>query len=165
MLRIGNLQWMSIESGSALSSLFLRLCLGLFLALAFYSCKKKEELTNAPVIEFTGITPSTATEYVHSITISFTYEDLNGDIGENDASATNLFITDSRNGVTYNYRIKELSPPGSDIHIKGTLNAILKNTAITDGSSSQSVTYSVYITDRAGNSSNTISTSAITVVK
>ncbi len=91
--------------------------------------------------------------------------DLDGDLGENDPNVTNLFITDSRNNVTYNYRISQLAPDGANIHIKGNLNAVIKNTAITDGSSSQSVTYSLYIKDRAGNTSNSITTSAITITK
>jgi hypothetical protein len=104
-------------------------------------------------------------EYANSITITFSYDDLDGDLGENNANATNLFITDSRNNVTYNYRISQLAPDGANIHIKGNLNAVIKSTAITDNSSSQSVTYSVYIKDRAGNTSNTITTDAITVTK
>lgn len=134
-------------------------------AFIFSSCKKKEEQTNVPEIEFVSITPSTAVEYVNAITIAFSYDDLDGDLGENDPNVHNLFITDSRNSVIYNYRISQLAPDGSSIHIKGNLNAIIKNTAITDNSSSQSVTYSLYIKDRAGNTSNTITTSAITVSK
>lgn len=138
------------------------LCLFVFIS----SCKKKKvESTITPQIEFISISPSSVVEYTNSISISFSYDDLDGDLGENDPNVSNLFITDSRNNVTYNYRISQLSPDGSSIHIKGTLNAILKNTAITDNSSSQSVTYSLFLKDRAGNASNTITTTAITVTK
>jgi|ERR1051325_12121913 hypothetical protein len=131
------------------------------------SCKKKDkfESTVTPQIEFVSISPSSVVEYANSITITFSYDDLDGDVGENNANATNLFITDSRNNVTYNYRISQLAPDGASIHIKGNLNAVIKSTAITDNSSSQSVTYSIYIKDRAGNTSNTITTDAITVTK
>lgn len=135
-------------------------------ALSFSSCKKKEpESTTTPQIEFVSISPSTAVEYVNSITITFSYDDLDGDLGENDPNVSNLFITDSRNNVIYNYRISQLSPDGSNIHIRGNLNAVIKNTVITNGSSSQQVTYSLSIKDRAGNTSNTITTSAITVTQ
>lgn len=129
------------------------------------ACKKKEELTNVPKIEFISISPSSAVEYVNSITITFSYDDFNGDLGENNANVTNLFITDSRNNVTYNYRVSQLAPSDATIHIKGNLNAVIKNTAITDASSSQSVTYSLYVKDREGNASNAITTSAITITK
>lgn len=135
------------------------------LSLSFSSCKKKEKPTNTPVIAFVSISPSSVVEYANSITIAFSYDDLDGDLGQNDPNVTNLFVTDSRNNVTYEYRISQLAPTGSTIHIKGNLNTVIKNTAITDGSSSQSVTYSVYLKDRAGNTSNTITTSAITVTK
>lgn len=142
------------------------LCTSYIVLCTFSSCKKeKNESTVTPQIEFVSISPSSAVEYVNSITISFSYDDLDGDLGENDPNVTNLFITDSRNNVTYNYRISQLAPDGANIHIKGNLNAVIKNTAITDGSSSQSVTYSLYLKDRAGNTSNTITTSAITITK
>ena len=146
---------------------FIAVCCLLFTVCCFISsCKKdKNESTTTPQIGFVSISPSTAVEYVNSITITFSYDDLDGDLGENDANAVNLFITDSRNSVTYNYRISQLAPDGASIHIKGNLNAIIKNTAITDNSASQSVTYSLYIKDRAGNASNTITTDAITVTK
>ena len=137
-----------------------------FLSTMIASCKKdKTESTTTPQITFVSISPSSAVEYVNSITITFSYDDLDGDLGQNDPNANNLFITDSRNNVVYSYRISQLAPDGSTIHIKGNLNAEIKNTAITDGSSSQSVTYSLYVKDRAGNTSNTITTSAITITK
>ncbi len=142
----------------------------LSLALLFFvftsACKKKkDESTTTPQIEFVSISPSSAVEYVNAITITFSYDDLDGDLGENDPNVSNLFITDSRNNVTYNYRISQLSPDGSNIHIQGNLNAVIKSTAITDGSTSQAVTYSLYIKDRAGNTSNTITTTAITITQ
>ena len=142
------------------------LCVCFLVLATLFSCKKKkEESTATPQIEFVSISPSTAVEYVNAITIAFSYDDLDGDLGQNDPNTTNLFITDSRNNVTYNYRISQLAPDGSTIHIKGNLNAVIKNTAITDGSTSQQATYSLYIKDRAGNASNTITTTAITITQ
>lgn len=134
-----------------------------------FSCKKKEEEEPTPQpnlsIEFLSISPSTIKEYSDSITITFSYDDLDGDLGENNPNITNLFLTDSRNSVEYQYRISQLAPDGAAIHINGKLNVVIKNTAITDGSVSQSVTYSLYVKDRAGNMSNTVTSSAVTVVK
>lgn len=142
------------------------LCTFYLVLCTFLSCKKeKTEATTTPQIEFVSISPSSAVEYVNSITISFSYDDLDGDLGQNDPNVNNLFITDSRNGVVYNYRISQLAPDGANIHIKGNLNAVIKGTAITDGSTSQAVTYSLYIKDRAGNVSNTITTDVITITQ
>jgi hypothetical protein len=153
-----------IGSRSLKYTLYLVLCT---LYLATSSCKKKNDAasTTTPQITFVNISPSSAVEYVNSITITFSYDDLDGDLGQNDPNVTNLFITDSRNNVTYNYRISQLAPDNSSIHIKGNLNAVIKNTAITDGSASQQVIYSLSIKDRAGHTSNTITTSAITITQ
>jgi hypothetical protein len=141
---------------------------GIFIILSGFliSCKKdKAVATVTPQLKFISITPSTVTEYSNSITITFSYDDLDGDLGQNDANAVNLFVTDSRNGVTYNYRIPQLAPEGANIHIAGRLNTVIKNTAITDNSTSQSVSYSLYVKDRAGHTSNTINTNPIQVIK
>jgi hypothetical protein len=67
--------------------------------------------------------------------------------------------------VIYEYRISQLAPDGSNIAIRGNLVVSVKNTAITNGSTSESLSYSLYVKDRAGNQSNTITTSAVSVVK
>ena len=141
-------------------------CLYVCSTLLITSCKKdKQDTSPVPKITFISISPATILEYKDSINITFSYDDYDGDIGANDASVKNLFVTDSRNNVTYEYRISQLSPSGSTIHIKGNLNTIIKNTAITNNTTSQTVSYSVYLKDRAGNQSNSISTAAITITK
>ena len=129
------------------------------------SCKKddKIEITATPSIEFISITPATAIEYQDKITITISYQDGDGNLGENSPDVKNLFLTDTRTNVTYQYRISQLAPSAQTIAIKGTLTIELKNTAITNGSASQSVSFSVYLKDRTGNVSNTVSTSTITV--
>lgn len=140
--------------------------ISLFFLGVITSCKKdKTEPNIIPKIEFISISPSTVVEYKDAITIVISYDDYDGDLGENNANVKNLFVTDSRNNVTYEYRISQLSPSGSTIHIKGNLNTIIKNTAITDNSNSQSVTYSLYLKDRAGHQSNSVTTSAVTITK
>lgn len=132
-----------------------------------FSCKKDEkvEISTTPAIEFVSISPGTAVEYQDKITIVISYKDGDGDLGENAPDVKNLFLTDSRNNVTYQYRVSQLAPAGQAVAIKGSLVIELKNTAIINGSTSEAVSYSVYVKDRAGNVSNTVSTSAITVTQ
>jgi hypothetical protein len=142
----------------------------LFFSLLFFSlvsCKKDNLVTDdAPVIEFVSISPSEVTEYDDMIVIVISYADANGDLGENDPDIKNLFVTDSRNEVMYQYRIQQLAPDDTEIYIQGNLNIEIKNTALVDeNASSETLTYSVYVRDRAGNDSNTITTSSITVKK
>ena len=129
------------------------------------SCKKDATtISVTPEIKFLSITPNTAKQFQDQITIAITYKDGDGDLGENNAGVKNLFITDSRNGVTYKYRIQQLAPDNANVPIQGTLNIIIANTAITDNSTSQGVSYSIYLTDRAGHESNSVTTSAIAII-
>ena len=125
--------------------------------LIFSSCKKDEDsLSIVPQLTFESISPTTIQEFGGPITFSISYQDGDGDLGENDSDAKNLFLQDQRNGITYEYRIQELAPQGADIAIIGTIDIILNTISITDGSNEQEVTFDIYAIDRAGNSSNTI---------
>lgn len=138
----------------------------LFLLLLFViSCKKddKKEYASEPAIEFINISPGELTEGSDHIVISFKYTDGNGDLGENNSTAKNLFVTDNRLGITYSFRIQQLAPDGSSIPITGTLNTDIGTVFITDNTQQQTANFSLYIVDRAGNQSNTITTSAITI--
>ena len=129
----------------------------------FYSCKKdKQEYSNTHEIGLVSIS-STSIAEGDPVTFVISYVDGDGDLGENTANVFNLFLTDTRVNVTYKYRIKQLAPDNSNIIIKGNLDVLLSSTAITDGSNSQSVTYTMYCVDRAGHQSNVIMCSPITI--
>ena len=138
--------------------------ISLYLALIiFQSCHKDDPIySSTPTIELVSVSSDNVAEG-DPLTFRIKYTDGDGDLGENNADAHNLFLTDNRVNVTYEYRIKELAPEGSSIIIRGYLDVVLNTTAITNGSSSQSVTYSIYVKDRAGNQSNTVTTGAITI--
>ena len=138
----------------------------LLVVLIFSSCKKDEDgLSVVPQLTFESISPTTIQEFGGPITFSISYKDGDGDLGENDSDAKNLFLQDLRNGITYEYRIQELAPQGADIAIIGTIDIVLNTTSITDGSNEQEVTFDIYAIDRAGNSSNTITSSPLTIYK
>jgi hypothetical protein len=135
-------------------------------SLVVASCKKDEStISNIPAIEFISVTPASVKEYQDKLIFSISYTDGDGDLGENNSAVKNLFLTDSRNNVTYKYRIQQLAPDGASIAIKGNLSVELNNTGITDGSNSQTFTYSLYVIDRAGNQSNIVTTSPVVVTK
>lgn len=128
------------------------------------SCKKTEEISPIPEIEFISVTPQTVHEYTDSLVFTIKYRDGDGDLGENDPDVENFFLADSRNNVIYKFRIPQLAPDNSNIIIEGNLNVVLANTAIIDGYPT-TFTYSIYVKDRAGNQSNTITTSSVTVTQ
>lgn len=143
---------------------FLKTILPLLIVLAIASCKKDDiVISDTPEIEFVSVTPSTVVEYQDSLVFTIWYRDGDGDLGENGNAVDNLFLTDSRNNVTYKFRIPQLAPDDANITIEGNLNVTLQNTAVLNGSSSESFNYSIYVVDRAGNQSNTVTSSTVTV--
>ncbi len=138
----------------------------LILSFAFFSCKKKkEEISVVPEIRLVEVSPLQIKEYKDKVVFNVYYKDGDGDIGENNDAVKNLFITDSRNAITYQLRVKQLAPEGSDVAIEGNLMVELNSAAILDGSNAQAVTYSLFLKDRAGNSSNTVSSTGVSIVK
>lgn len=128
------------------------------------SCEKGEEAPGTePVITFVSVSPSIVTQYVDSLTFTLKYEDGDGDLGSNDPDVKNLFLTDSRNNVTYKYRIKQLSPTGSAIAITGNLSVVLDNIGLINGNTPETATFNMYVKDRAGNQSNIVTSNAITI--
>ena len=138
----------------------------LLVVLIFSSCKKDEDgLSVVPQLTSASISPTSIEEFEGPITFSISYQDGDGDLGEYDPNVKNLFLQDQRNGITYEYRIQELAPQGADIAIIGTIDIVLNTISITDGSSEQEVIFDIYAIDRAGNSSNTITSSPLTIYK
>ncbi len=156
----------SIITKQCIPSMYNRLLL-FFLIFFFASACKKEkiEFNPTPTIEFLGISPSTANEYTDSVTVTIKYTDGDGDLGENIAGAKNCFVRDNRIGITYEYRIKQLSPDGSTIPIEGNLNIELGGQGITDGSNQQTASYTIFVVDRAGHQSNSVISGNITISK
>jgi len=128
-----------------------------------FACTKDDIFSVVPTIEFKSITPSIAQEYIDDINITISYTDGDGDLGENNPDVYNLFVLDNRNGIEYKFRIPELSPNENEIAIEGHFNIKINGSGITNGSTSQQVNYDIYVTDRGGNVSNTVSTSYITI--
>lgn len=143
---------------------------GIFLLVALflcYSCNKdKIEFDSTPSIEVTAISPGSVQEFTQPVTVTIKYKDGDGDLGENSSGVKNCFVTDNRIGITSSFRIQQLGPDGSNIPITGSLNIDLGGQGITDTSlTSQNVSFSVYVVDRAGHVSNTANTAAITIHK
>ena len=148
-----------------ITAIFAALTLVVLLAAA---CKKDPDIDlKDPVPQVLGVTvsPTTVHAFQDSVVFLVEYRDGDGDLGENSPSAKNLFLVDNRIGITETYRIQELAPSGATIPITGTLRVILPNTGTTNGASSQSANFTVYLRDRAGNESNHFVTSSITITQ
>ena len=133
---------------------------------SFSGCKKEQPISTVPSVKFVSITPNPAIKYQDEIKVTIEYTDGDGDLGENTPDVKNLFCTDSRNNVTYEFRIPQLGPDNSNIIINGKLVFNLAPQGfIDDNNTTETATYSVYVKDRAGNQSNTVQTTSLTINK
>lgn len=135
----------------------------LFVAVGLNSCKEDggDIFSPIPEIELISVSPTEVVAFRDSIVFELSYTDGDGDLGS--MTEDNLFIEDDRIQVTHGFRVQEIVPNGEQVPITGTLRVILPNTIITDGSTSQTVTFMVYMKDEAGNESNRISSPSVTV--
>lgn len=137
--------------------------------LLIISCKKEEakpEFSSTPVISLLEATPSSVKAWQDSISFKIAYEDGDGDLGENKAGLENLFLTDTRTGATYGYRIPAFVPYGNKAAIKGVLSFVLPYTLLTsETAQSENVSFEIKIKDRARHESNTVSTGNILVTR
>ena len=136
-----------------------------YICFAFFciGCGNDQPVSEIPYIEFVSVNPKQVQAFEDNLIFTIFYQDGDGDLGENNPDLHNLFLKDNRNDIVYEYRIEQLAPDDANITIQGELNIELSGTGITDDSQEQSATFDIYIVDRAGNNSNTISSSNIIV--
>jgi|TARA_B100001964_G_scaffold36740_1_gene39594 hypothetical protein len=139
----------------------------LIIPLLFFGCKKEElrEDMDVPYISIKRITPKIVQEFTESVLLEIAYEDGNGDLGFQNPDVLSLSVQDSRLNTPDFYHIPPLAPDGEEIYIKGTFNVYLNTTFLIGVGSSEKLTYSVRIKDRAENWSNTVTSEEITVVE
>lgn len=137
----------------------------LFIIIACSCSDDNNEISAKPKIEFVSITPSAVTEFKEEIVLVIKYTDGDGDLGENDPDVKNLFITDQRNDVEYTFRIPQLAPSDKAITIEGELAIDMNSLSVVGSGNSESAVFSIYVVDRSGKQSNTITSTAVTVSK
>lgn len=140
-----------------------RLCFLILMLGILNSCKKEEQaFPSVPHIEARGIYPDSVKAFTDSIVVEIYYEDGDGDLGENNPFTQNLFLVDQRNQLQYGFRITKIASSG-DPAIRGTLKVVLPYTNLVNNTGPETLFFHVKATDRAGNSSNVVSTGSITV--
>lgn len=152
--------------------------------IAFYSCRKIEQLPPTPNIEFTSFEVFDTIDILGNSgkagRLKFYFEDGDGDIGLDEPTdsltdATNMFIelyrktngnmvlsTDLTDPLlpSSSYRIPYMERLGQNKILKGTISVIL---LYLDYSPTDTVRYDFFIRDRALNESNIESTSEIVI--
>lgn len=148
---------------------FIKHCLGILLLVSFSDCKKKKQETvgnDPPSIELVSVTPSNVKEFKDSITVTFKYKDINGDLGDDNPDELSLEVKDSRLQKADGYHVQPLAPDiGKDIPIEGELKLKLNSMFLLGGGTTETSILTIKVKDRAGNWSNEISTQQIIITK
>lgn len=132
------------------------------------SCEKSENLLpldTTPAIKITAISADTILEFKQQLKLTIYYEDGDGDLGNKDTDINSLFIKDSRLDEADEYYIAPLSPDGSQISIKGTLEITLSSAFILGNGQVEKTYFDVWMKDRVGHKSNIVRTKEITIKK
>lgn len=137
----------------------------LLIPFALTSCKKESAsiMPIEPSIELISVGPDQVVEFGTAVRLRFSYKDGDGDLGRTDPDDHSLWVKDSRLSVADGYHIIPLAPPDTEIPIQGELEVELHPLFLLGNADQEVMTYSFYVVDRAGNRSNEITTTAITI--
>lgn len=139
-----------------------------------FSCINRPDFPDEPVIEFISMNRNQLVQdnfNTDSLRVTFSFTDGDGDLGNNDS--LNIFIRDNRDQfIASQYRLPMLPTEGASRGIEGELTITVYTTCciFPDGTPPctpsqlyprDTLTYDIFIKDRAGNISNTITTNPI----
>ncbi|MDZ4821964.1 MAG: hypothetical protein SH856_00720 [Flavobacteriales bacterium] len=133
-------------------------------AFCILACKKKEEDPAAPVIEFKSISANEVEQFNNTVSITFSYEDFQGDLGEQDPDDYSLSVKDSRLENADWFHVPPMTPDMQELHIKGEYSLELPALFLLGNGSQEAAKFTLQLTDRAGNKSNTIVSPEVLVV-
>lgn len=119
-----------------------------------------------PRIELLHVSATSFVEFSEQITLTIRYEDGDGDLGNPDSEVNSIFVQDSRLSMPDEFYLQPLAPEDAlPLNITGNLDLRLAPTFLLGNGSSETLIYSVYLVDRAGNKSNVVQTPTITVTR
>src|SRR5690606_6818403 len=155
------------------------ICLGILATIitSIAACVSRPDFPVEPVIEFVSMEGNQMVQNsfnTDSIRVTFSFTDGDGDLGDRDS--LNIFIRDNRDQfIASKYRLPELPPEGAQRGVRGEITVTIYTTCCIypDGTPpcepsqkfpTDTLQYEIFIKDRAGNVSNTISTDPITIL-
>ena len=138
---------------------FIITALGILLA----GCKKEEVMPTTPEIALVSVSAQEVTKFQDHVTVRFSYKDGDGDLGQTDPDDYTLWVKDARLEGSDGYHIPPLAPAGSEVPIQGEFTVELNALFLLGNSGQEQTTYTMYVVDRAGNSSNQFTTGTIVI--
>ncbi len=131
------------------------------------SCKEVVNNTGNPVprIALVKIEPTEVKQFTDSLKITFTYEDGDGDLGNDNADINSLEVQDERLTKADYYHVPPMAPVDAKVRIKGKMTMNLRNVFLLGTGNLETTSFTVRIKDRTGNWSNPIKTPEITIIR
>ena len=123
------------------------------------SCLNPPDYSVIPEIEFDSISSTFIKAGQDSVTFFIAFTDGDGDLGSEETP--NLFLLDNRTGYPDSVKVPHLTPEGNVKAISGIIAYTRSSFNCIPGKASDTVYYSIYMEDRAGNKSNVIITPSI----
>lgn len=130
-----------------------------FLTLAVSACLNPPDYSIVPEIALDSLSSRNLRAGSDSLTFFISFTDGDGDIGSE--TVPNLFFTDSRTGYTDSVKVPYITPGGTLKTISGVITYVRSQIYCIPGRSTDSLTYTIYLEDRAGHQSNRIITPTI----
>ena len=130
--------------------------LGIFLT----QCMERPDYPETPRLFDISVDKTLLDPAKDTLVISFDFEDGGGDLGTKDGDSTiSIYRTDLRTNFTYADYIPFVDLKGSSKDISGTIRVtVAPGTYSCIFSNNDTMIYDIYVVDRAGNVSNTITT-------
>lgn len=138
------------------------------LAALIAGCEKINEdpvFDTKPLIDLVAISADTLVEFQENLVLTISYKDGDGDLGTSDPDVNSIFVQDNRLEKPDEYYLPPLAPEEAKISIQGQLDLKLSPTFLLGNGSQETVEYTLYLFDRAGNQSNVLKTGPILVVR
>jgi hypothetical protein len=140
----------------------------LSMLLSFSSCQKKDSalpFSAVPEIRLIGLSHDTIVEYKDVLTITFHYQDGDGDLGFEEPDRYAVYIRDARLTTYDGFFLGPIAPPGITVPIKGRLSVEFPSLFVFGNRIIESTRFFIYVIDRAGNKSNELETATVYIVK
>lgn len=143
-------------------AMYLVICLG---GMACETVSDDPVFDLTPSIEIVELSADTLIQFQDQLSIRISYEDGDGDIGSEDPDVNTIFVKDARLENYEPYYVAPIAPLGSNVSITGTLLLMLSKTFVLGNADQEVTTFDIYLVDQAGNQSNTIQTTPITIIR
>ncbi len=137
--------------------------LSLLLIVSLFSTCKKTEVENEFSISLIEMNPTEIIEFEENINVRISYIHPQGFVGFSDPDYLSLEVKDSRLLIPDYYHLIPLSPPQSEVSIKGEILIEVDAPFIFGNGNTETLTFSIRIQDKDKNWSNKVTTDLITV--